>query len=153
MRLVGVFRRTPRATPVPRTRPSSGFDHGDVRSGDSRARQCSISFCRRLRFHARPPRSNPRLLSGMGDVAGLVYTAAEHSAPSHAFFAVLPYARPVSLNEHRRMMDRLHTRAKAEDRPFDDGARNPARFVRLPGTVPGRPFEARTLSGAPLHVG
>ena len=79
---------------------------------------------------------------------GLIYTTAEHTPARPSFVAVLAYARLVSGEEHRDAVERLGAQARREGRPFDPGARNPARFVYLPGAVPGRPFEAHELRGS-----
>lgn len=83
---------------------------------------------------------------------GIVFTMNEHSASAHAFVAVLPYTRLVSATEHRSAVTALGAYASRNGLPFDPGARNPARFVRLPGTVPGMPFETRTLEGRPINA-
>lgn len=86
------------------------------------------------------------------DHAGLLFTTNEHSSSSHAFVAVLPYARIVSADEHRQVVEALAVRSSREGRPFDPGTRNPARFAYLPGAIPGRPFETRTLTGTPITL-
>ena len=84
------------------------------------------------------------------DHDGFVFTSAEHSSSAHAFVAVLPYVRLVSLDEHRGAVEALAVQARREGRPFDAGARNAARFVYFTGAVPGRPFEAHALAGPML---
>lgn len=86
------------------------------------------------------------------DREGLVFTTNEHSASAHAFVAVLPYARLVSVDEHRRTVTALAAHASRNGLPFDLGARIAARFIRLPGAVPGMPFETRTLEGCPINA-
>lgn len=90
-------------------------------------------------------------VSAWSDRAGVVFTTAEHSSAAHSFVAVLPYTRLVALDEHREIAERLRVLACREGRPFDIGTRNPARFVQLPGTVPGRAFEVRDLGGVCLN--
>lgn len=89
-------------------------------------------------------------VSAWADHSGFVFTSGDHSSEAHAFTAVLPYARLVSLDEHRSAVERLGALSRRDGRPFEAGARNPARYVYLPGAVPGRPFEAHELRGSLL---
>lgn len=81
---------------------------------------------------------------------GLLFTAADHARAAHSFTAVLPYARLVSLREHQQSVRALTSIASRAGSPFDAGAWNSARFAYLPGTVPGRPFEAHDLGGSAM---
>jgi hypothetical protein len=81
---------------------------------------------------------------------GLTLTTAEHTSTRPAFVAIWPYARLVSLDEHQSAVKNFAMLARGNGLPFDAGAGNAARFVYLPGVVPGQPFEVHELRGSPL---
>jgi hypothetical protein len=88
-----------------------------------------------------------------GDCYGLVQTTDRHTAETLSALVVVPYGRATSLQEHARVAEWAQTRSRGGGLPTDHGARNPARWLYLPGTVPGAPFEARMLDGDLLDPG
>lgn len=89
-------------------------------------------------------------ISAWSSHAGMVVTSPDHDERAPSFAAMLTYNRLVSLTEHQATVTALQTEAARERRPFDPRARNPARYIFLPGAVPGRTFSAQELGGTPI---
>lgn len=84
---------------------------------------------------------------------GLVVTTNRHSLARHAFLVILPYERLASPAEHIRIASWAARTMQEARLPIDFGARNSARFLPLGGCIPGAPFAAIDLTGAPLDPG
>jgi|HubBroStandDraft_1064217.scaffolds.fasta_scaffold70662_1 hypothetical protein len=78
---------------------------------------------------------------------GLIYTTNRHSPHALDALIVLPYVRAASTMEHSRIVNWAQSRNRDRGLPSDPEARNPARWLYLPGTVPGHPFETIELDG------
>jgi hypothetical protein len=103
-----------------------------------------------IHYAAGPCVTLDRVADVWGTRYGLVQTTSVHSRHAHDAVLILPYARLATLAEHQRIAELAKDTSEREGLPVDPMMRNPARFFFLPGTVPGRPFETRDLSGRVL---
>jgi len=84
-----------------------------------------------------------------GDFSGVIYTTFSHRAEAPRFRFWLPYSRPVSPPEHRRVCDWAVTVGG----PLDiKASRDVKRFWYEPSCPPGGAFEAHHLDGVILGV-
>jgi hypothetical protein len=106
-----------------------------------------------MHFERVPALTVKDLAAAWGAFYGLVQTTNRHSRTALDALVILPYARAASLAEHRRVAVWSSLRNLARGIPPDPGARSPARWLYLPGTVPGYTFETCELAGPYLDPG
>lgn len=99
------------------------------------------------RFEANDGVSVDAFVASWSAFEGIVYTGHEHAPLRPSFIAVIRHARCVSAREHEYVVHALGREARAVGAPFDPDSCNPARFIFLPGSLPGQEFRAVRLAG------
>src|SRR4051794_12510044 len=90
-----------------------------------------------------PPRASSRR-------AGLFSPDRDGHPRVENLLLVSPYARVVTATEHARIARRATQRLVAAGIQVTPDAANPARFLPMPGSTPGAPFEVTELDGPRL---